>query len=331
MAVVQAIVLTLTPDIPSISNTGQYTDIPADHPAEASMLYAARLGIISPDESGRLHPYGTVSRVEFLAMVGRAWALPSNTFSSFKDVPVHSWYAGYAGLAETYKLLDTVSPDTLEPAKPVTMPEVNAALVRLKTVRNVDGSIRIDDRANDPRLLTVVSSRRSRVKLVPASSSSSHSSSTSTTPLVRRTRIPLSLAEQRTTVLRLVNDIRRRYGLTELVLDERLQQSAQLYANRMVEEGFFAHVSPDGLTLRDRMAATGFYDRTFQKDCNCIKGYALGENLAKGQTTPEQAVRDWMDSPEHRAAILNPAYHLSGVGINAGIWVQHFGAVTVPD
>ena len=44
-----------------------------------------------------------------------------------------------------------------------------------------------------------------------------------------------------------------------------------------------------------------------------------------------KAVRDWMDSPEHRAAILNPAYHLSGVGINAGIWVQHFGAVTVPD
>ncbi len=326
MTVVQAIILALTPDIPVIRNTGQFSDMPKGHPAEAYMLYAERLGILRADSQSRLYPLNTVPRAEFLVMIARAWALPTGLFHTYTDVPPDSWYAPYAGLATEYRLFTAEKTDLLEPEKLMTMDEVNRALLLVKTIRSVNGELRIDGGAvtKDPRIYTVISSRRNRVPLVTPSSTSSK------TPLVRRTRIPLSVAQQRTTVLSLINEIRRDHDLPELQLDERLQQSAQLYANRMAEEGFFSHVSPDGKTIRERMAATGFYDRTFQKDCGCVKGYALGENLAKGQKTPQEAVRDWMASDEHRAAILNPAYTLSGVGVNAGIWVQHFGAVTVP-
>jgi uncharacterized protein YkwD len=326
MSVVQAIILALTPDIPFIRNTGQFSDVPKGHPAEAYLLYAERLGIITADIQTRLYPMNQVTRAEFLVMTARAWALPTGTFYTYTDVPAGSWFAPYAGLAAEYRLFDTEVSDVLQPEKPVTINEVNRALLLVKTIKSVNGELRIDGGSvtKDPRIYTVISSRRNRVPLVAPSSQPAR------TPLVRRTRIPLSVAQQRTTVLSLINEIRRDHRLPELQLDERLQQSAQLYANRMAEENFFSHVSPDGKTIRERMAATGFYDRTFQKDCGCVKGYSLGENLAKGQKTPQEAVDDWMKSDDHRAAILNPAYNLSGVGVNAGIWVQHFGGVTIP-
>ena len=41
----------------------------------------------------------------------------------------------------------------------------------------------------------------------------------------------------------------------------------------------------------------------------------LGENIAAGYSTPEQVVQGFMNSPEHRANILNPNYHDIGVGL----------------
>jgi uncharacterized protein YkwD len=56
----------------------------------------------------------------------------------------------------------------------------------------------------------------------------------------------------------------------------------------------------------------------------------LGENIAKGQRTPAEAVQAWMNSPGHRANIENCGYKQLGVGVardgNALIWVQDFGS-----
>ncbi|MNR50485.1 Cysteine-rich secretory protein family protein [compost metagenome] len=49
-----------------------------------------------------------------------------------------------------------------------------------------------------------------------------------------------------------------------------------------------------------------------------------GENIAKGQRTPEEVVKDWMNSPGHRKNILNPHYTMIGVGYFSGLWVQEF-------
>ena len=51
-----------------------------------------------------------------------------------------------------------------------------------------------------------------------------------------------------------------------------------------------------------------------------------GENIADGQRTPAQVVKEWMESPGHRANIMNPEYDYIGVGFNANIygWVQLF-------
>ena len=90
------------------------------------------------------------------------------------------------------------------------------------------------------------------------------------------------------------------------------------------------NTAPDGQTLKDRISATSYYDRSFVLACKCVPGFALGENLARGQKTPKEVVDAWMRSPSHRDAILNPDYADLGIGVSAGYWVQHFGGKLFP-
>ena len=119
-------------------------------------------------------------------------------------------------------------------------------------------------------------------------------------------------------VLRLVNEARAGSGLTPLRLDEGLRTAAQVRAQECV--GTFSHTRPNGTSYKTAVAEAGV-----------ISNY-LGENAASGQTTPLEAVQDWLDSPGHRANILNPSYTQLGIGLaeNKGngfggyAWVQIF-------
>jgi uncharacterized protein YkwD len=53
---------------------------------------------------------------------------------------------------------------------------------------------------------------------------------------------------------------------------------------------------------------------------------AAGENIAKGQRTPQEVVTAWMNSPGHRANILNKRFTHIGVGFEQAenIWTQMF-------
>jgi hypothetical protein len=89
----------------------------------------------------------------------------------------------------------------------------------------------------------------------------------------------------------------------------------------MARLGFFGHNGPDGSRVDTRDEAAGYVDWTF-----------LAENLAAGQTTPEQAVQAWVNSPGHLADILALHAHDTGVGfaVSPGskyvyYWVQEFG------
>jgi uncharacterized protein YkwD len=81
----------------------------------------------------------------------------------------------------------------------------------------------------------------------------------------------------------------------------------------MMSRNFFDHTNPDGLAPYDRMRAAGY------------KGSSYGENIAKGQRTCEEVMQGWMDSPGHRANILNPSFATIGIGIAGDCWVQDFG------
>jgi len=138
---------------------------------------------------------------------------------------------------------------------------------------------------------------------------------------------PVDRAEAVPRVIELTNQARAAHGLPPLKMSSLLNESAQVQTDDMATNSFHDHIGSDGSTPGDRIYRTG-YDAV-----------ATGENVACGDPTPEQVVAGWMDSPGHRANILNPAFREIGVGYtfdpvsvvltdNCGyhFWGQNFGA-----
>lgn len=138
-----------------------------------------------------------------------------------------------------------------------------------------------------------------------------------------------SIDDLKDQVFALTNAERKKEGLAPLKRNDRLDASAQAHVVDMQRRDFFSHTNPDGLQPTDRIKKTGYLDITVE-NCNCSGWrYAVGENIAKGQQTPEEAVRDWMASPPHRAAILSPEYTEIGIGIIGDLWAQNFGSIKI--
>ena len=82
----------------------------------------------------------------------------------------------------------------------------------------------------------------------------------------------------------------------------------------MKNKNYFDHNSPTYGSPFDMMKSFG------------ISYTSAGENIAMGQTTPEQVVQAWMDSQGHRENIMNPSFTQIGVGYVASgnYWTQMF-------
>lgn len=106
-------------------------------------------------------------------------------------------------------------------------------------------------------------------------------------------------------MLEMVNKERVKHGLQPLQADRELTAVARAHSNDMFARGYFAHNTPEGKNPFDRMRAAG------------VKFSAAGENLALAQTL-EIAHTNLMNSPGHRANILQPAFGRLGIGILDG-------------
>jgi uncharacterized protein YkwD len=86
----------------------------------------------------------------------------------------------------------------------------------------------------------------------------------------------------------------------------------------MAASGVMSHTGPDGSTMTSRVEAAGYEWST------------LGENIARGQSDAASVMESWMNSPGHRANILNCSFTELGVGVHFGDggpwWTQDFGA-----
>jgi uncharacterized protein YkwD len=133
----------------------------------------------------------------------------------------------------------------------------------------------------------------------------------------------------------LINDERSRFGEAALIEDPRLAGAAAGHSRDMDARDYFEHVSPGGQTLLTRIRDSGFIP-------NGNVGYALGENIAWGTLwlgDPRGIVKAWMESPGHRANILNASYRYTGIGVDpnlprsmaggqaGGMYTQDFGAI----
>ena len=116
-------------------------------------------------------------------------------------------------------------------------------------------------------------------------------------------------------VVKLVNEERAKAGLSPLTVNSKAANAAQTRAREI--EKSFSHTRPDGSSFNTALTEAGVSFR------------GAGENIAYGQTTPQQVMEGWMNSSGHRANILNANYTSIGVGHyknGAGVdyWTQLF-------
>jgi hypothetical protein len=98
----------------------------------------------------------------------------------------------------------------------------------------------------------------------------------------------------------LTNEVRASYGLPAFRRDARLDASARQHSQDMVARGYFAHVTPEGLTPSARAAAQGYT-------------VGAGENIAYGYPNATAAMIAWMQSAGHCRNILSSARDV-GIG-----------------
>ncbi|MBQ8392988.1 MAG: SafA/ExsA family spore coat assembly protein [Clostridia bacterium] len=115
-------------------------------------------------------------------------------------------------------------------------------------------------------------------------------------------------------VIHLVNNIRAEKGLKELTYNWELSRVARYKSQDMKDNKYFSHTSPVYGSPFQMMKSFGITYKT------------AGENIARGQRTPEEVVNAWMNSSGHRANILNSSFTQIGVGYVAdgNYWTQMF-------
>ena len=113
-------------------------------------------------------------------------------------------------------------------------------------------------------------------------------------------------------VINLTNAERAKNGCPSVTANSQLNQASKAHSQDMVRNNYFSHTGRDGSSPSDRARRFGYNG-------------GAGENIANGYPTPAAVVQGWMNSPGHRANILNCRYTKIGVGVEGAMWTQMFG------
>lgn len=128
-------------------------------------------------------------------------------------------------------------------------------------------------------------------------------------------------------VICLVNQERAKHGRRPLRDNHKLTKAAGRHSRDMVKRRYFAHDSPSGRDLVDRVMAAHWTKRN--------SSWRVGENIAFAsgdRATPKHIVGMWMHSPGHRANILDRHFREGGTGIAVGSpQSRHNGATYTMD
>jgi len=119
----------------------------------------------------------------------------------------------------------------------------------------------------------------------------------------------LSPVEQN--LLATINGERTSRGLTPVELRDDLVCAAQHHSHDIGERKVCSHESSGGSGPGERVKV-------------CSGSGWSGEIVACGQTTPRQAVDGWLDSPGHKAIMLDPDQRLVGVAMHGNHWTAIF-------
>jgi uncharacterized protein YkwD len=186
-----------------------------------------------------------------------------------------------AGLLLAFPISDTLSQTTRDS----------------KIASRFAGYVESFDEKLSPIFDKAISQSMNRLTIQPDSEKSVRLPFTVSSPRVR--------ADLETQMLEMVNHERTKQNLPPLKPDPELTMVARAHSKDMFARGYFAHLTPEGKTPFDRMRSGG------------VRYLSAGENLALGQTLTI-CHNGLMNSPGHKANILDKSYGRLGIGILDG-------------
>jgi uncharacterized protein YkwD len=126
-------------------------------------------------------------------------------------------------------------------------------------------------------------------------------------PGAARTSPSVRLNALDTALLVRVNAVRRAHALNPLKLSPALSDAADQHTTEMAQSGYFAHASRNSTLFWQRI------ERSYPSSGS--RSWSVGENLlwAVPDVDATVAIRSWMNSPEHRANLLEPAWREVGI------------------
>ena len=128
------------------------------------------------------------------------------------------------------------------------------------------------------------------------------------------TQIASAASSSEQTLYQLLNQDRARYGLNPLILDEELCRIARIKSQDMVDNGYFAHLSPTYGNVRSMLNSFGVSYRS------------AGENIARSRSVYHSNAA-FLSSEGHRRNMLSSSYTHVGIGVV----VNAHGHVTVTE
>lgn len=111
-------------------------------------------------------------------------------------------------------------------------------------------------------------------------------------------------------IVSLSNTERQKNGLAPLIADPALAQIARAHSADMLAHQYFSHTDLSGCGLSCRFAAAGYSYWSIGENIHMMSGY----NFTPSESA-QKIVSDWMNSPGHRANILNTSFTRTGVGV----------------
>lgn len=329
-----------------------YNDVSGEHWAYEAIDYASQRRWLCGYSDGTFRPDNTITRSEAVKVLVSYLNLKINevSSSSFADVDPNQWYAPYVEAGKNILPVD-VETYKFRPEEPLVRGDAIFALVRItelnKSVKYVDQAI-INGFSDGHKVKDEFKPYFAMAIQTLLISGYSDSTIRPDAPVTRAEFVTLLYrallinhgenkevidntasgeeheidntynkdvchGEFQEKVFELINKIRVDNGLNELIINNKLADVAQLKAQDMSENNYFAHVSPTYGSPYEMMSAFNVGIRM---------GYS--ENIEKGQQTPEEVVDSWMNSETTKAAILCKDFKETGVGYvaEANIWVQ---------
>lgn len=307
-----------------------FKDIPSSDWTYPAIDQLVKDQVIQGYGDGTFRPNTNVTRAQSAVFLGRALGINVSTINNpgFSDVTASTF--GYAYIAKLTELGVFSKGDRFNPEQPLTRAQM-AKILAVGFELSGQGSIPFKD-------VSPTSFAYSYIAQLVNAGITTGTSATTFSPGASVTRQQLVLfiyraqypdqpvtppvqqegpAAEARELLDRVNAARAEAGLGALIYDKAVENVAIIKAKDMRDNNYFAHESPTYGQPHEMLTQFG------------IQWRASGENIAAGQNTVSAVHTAWMNSPGHRANILNPNYTHVGFGYVTGgsyrsYWVQMF-------